>query len=141
MSHRLLHPKNWKAAKGYANGVLAEGRTVFIGGQIGWNAEQRFESADLVEQVGQALRNIVAVLAEAGGGPQDITRLTWFIIDKQDYLARLPAVGAAYRAVMGRHYPAMSMVQVVALIEDEAKVEIEATAVLPPGPTNGRVGG
>lgn len=130
-AHQLLHPRNWKAAKGYSNGVLAEGRAVFIAGQIGWNGDQVFESGDLVEQTRQALSNVVAVLAEAGGKPEHIVRMTWYITDKRDYLARLEGIGAAYRSVMGRHFPAMTMVQVAALIEDEAKVEIEATAVIP----------
>ena len=129
--HTLLHPRSWKPARGYANGVLAQGRTVYVGGQIGWNGDQIFESTDLVAQTAQVLRNIAAVVAEAGGRPEHITRMTWFITDKRDYLANLSEIGAAYRSVMGRHFPAMTMVQVVALIEDEAKVEIEATAVLP----------
>jgi enamine deaminase RidA (YjgF/YER057c/UK114 family) len=131
--HRLLHPGNWKPAKGYANGVEAEGRTVFVGGQIGWNADQVFQSGELVDQTRQALENIAAILAEAGGRPEHITRMTWFITDKRDYLSQLFEIGAAYRSVMGKHFPAMTMVQVVALIEDEAKVEIEATAVIPRG--------
>ncbi len=127
---RQLHPSGWKAAKGYANGILAEGRTIFVGGQIGWTGEQEFESDDFVDQTRQALRNIVAVLAEAGAGPERLTRLTWFVTDKREYLDRLPEVGKAYREVIGRHFPAMSLVQVVALVEDRAKVEIEATAVV-----------
>ncbi len=130
-SHRLLHPAHWKKAVGYANGILAEGRTVWIGGQIGWTGDQVFEEKDLVGQVRQTLQNVVAVLAEAGGGPEDIVRMTWYVVDKKDYLANLKGVGEAYRAVIGRHFPAMTMVQVADLIEDEAKVEIEATAVLP----------
>jgi enamine deaminase RidA (YjgF/YER057c/UK114 family) len=129
--HQFLHPRHWKSAKGYANGVVAEGRTVFVAGQIGWNAEQHFDSHDFVAQVRQALANVVAVVQEAGGTPAHITRLTWFITDKREYLARLPEVGAAYRSVMGKHFPAMTMVQVTALIEDAAKVEIEASAVVP----------
>jgi enamine deaminase RidA (YjgF/YER057c/UK114 family) len=128
---QILHPPGWAPARGYSNGVLAEGRLVFVGGQIGWTAEQRFETADLVAQAEQALRNIVAVLAEAGGGPEHVVRLTWYVTDRDGYLARQRELGAAYRAVMGRHFPAMTMVQVVALAEAEAKVEIEATAVLP----------
>lgn len=131
MALQFLHPKHWKPAKGYANGVAAEGRHVFVAGQIGWNAEQKFESLDFVQQVKQALANVAAVVAEAGGGPEHITRLTWYVTDKKEYLARLPEVGEAYRAVMGKHFPAMTMVQVVALVEDDAKVEIEAAAVLP----------
>jgi len=129
--HQVLHPRHWKRAKGYANGIAAEGRIVFVAGQIGWNAEQKFESQDFVAQTRQALQNIVAVLREAGGAPEHITRLTWFITDKKEYLSRLAEVGEAYRSVMGTHFPAMSMVQVVALVEDEAKVEIEASAVMP----------
>jgi enamine deaminase RidA (YjgF/YER057c/UK114 family) len=129
--HQLLHPRNWKRAKGYANGVAAEGRMVFVAGQIGWNADQQFESRDLVAQVRQALENVVAVVREAGGTPEHVTRLTWFITDKAEYLSRLREVGEAYRSVMGRHFPAMTMVQVTALMEDQARVEIEASAVLP----------
>ena len=130
-THQFLHPRNWKLAKGYANGVVAEGRTIFLAGQIGWNAEQKFESRDFVAQTRQALRNIVAILQEAGGKPEHVTRLTWFVTDKKEYLLRLAEVGEAYRSVMGKHFPAMTMVQVVALIEDDAKVEIEALAVVP----------
>ena len=130
-AHANLHPKNWKPAKGYANGVAADGRLIFVAGQIGWNAAQQFESRDLVAQTRQALENIVAVLREAGGSPEHITRLTWFIIDKAEYLTRLSEIGDAYRSVMGRHFPAMTMVQVAALIENEARVEIEASAVVP----------
>jgi enamine deaminase RidA (YjgF/YER057c/UK114 family) len=129
--HQFLHPRHWKATKGYANGVVAEGRMVFVAGQIAWNAEQKFDSKDFVAQARQALENVVAVVREAGGTVQHITRLTWFIIDKAEYLARLPEVGEAYRSVMGRHFPAMTLVQVVALVEDDAKVEIEASAVVP----------
>ena len=129
--HQLLHPRHWKRAKGYANGIAAEGRMVFVAGQVGWNADQKFESQDFVAQTRQALQNIVAVVREAGGAPEHITRLTWFITDKKEYLARLAEVGEAYRSVMGTHFPAMTMVQVVALVEDGAKVEIEASAVMP----------
>jgi enamine deaminase RidA (YjgF/YER057c/UK114 family) len=129
--HQFLHPRHWKPAKGYANGVVAEGRTVFVAGQVGWNADQHFESQDFVAQIRQALENVVAVVREAGGTPEHITRLTWFITDKAEYVSRLHEVGDAYRSVMGRHFPAMTMVQVGALIEDEARVEIEASAVLP----------
>lgn len=129
--HSLLHPARWKAARGYANGIGAEGRQIYLGGQIGWNGAQVFETEDFVGQVRQALENIVAILAEAGAGPEHLVRLTWYVLDKAEYLARLTEVGAAYRAVLGRHYPAMSLVQVTALVEDQAKVEIEATAVLP----------
>jgi enamine deaminase RidA (YjgF/YER057c/UK114 family) len=129
--HQFLHPRHWKRAKGYANGVVAEGRTVFVAGQVGWNADQQFESRDFVAQIRQALENVVAVVREAGGTPEHITRLTWFITDKREYVSRLPEVGEAYSSVMGRYFPAMTMVQVVALVEDEARVEIEASAVVP----------
>jgi enamine deaminase RidA (YjgF/YER057c/UK114 family) len=129
---QILQPAAWARPRGYANGVATAGQLVFIAGQIGWNAEQRFEHRDLPGQAQQALRNIVAVLAEAGGRPEHITRLTWYLIDKRDYIAQAAQIGAAYRAVMGRHFPAMSAVQVSALIEDAAVVEIEATAVIPP---------
>jgi len=130
-AHIVLHPRSWKKANGFANGVVAEGRLVFLAGQIGWNAEQKFESSDFVRQARQALANIVTLVEEAGGRAQHITRLTWFVTDKREYLARLPELGEAYRAVMGKHFPAMTLVQIAALVEDDAKVEIEATAVLP----------
>lgn len=128
---RILHPEGWKAARGYANGIVAEGRTVWLGGQIGWTGAQFFETDDFVGQVRQALENVVAILAEAGGRPEHIVRMTWFITDKAEYVSRLAEIGEAYRSVMGRHFPAMSVVQVLALVEDRAKVEIEATAVVP----------
>jgi enamine deaminase RidA (YjgF/YER057c/UK114 family) len=128
--HQILQPKNWLQAKGYTNGIAATGRQVFIAGQIGWNGEQQFTSDDFVAQVEQVLRNIVTVLAEAGGRPEHLVRLTWYITDKREYLANLQAIGEAYRRVLGRHFPTMTMVQVTALIEDRAKVEIEATAVV-----------
>src|SRR5690606_31950798 len=128
---QMLNPAGWKPARGYANGIAAEGRLVILGGQIGWTGEQVFETDDFVGQVRQALENVVAILAEAGGRPEHVVRLTWFITDKAEYLARLREVGETYRAVMGKHFPAMTMVQVAALIEDRARVEIEATAVLP----------
>ena len=127
---RVLQPDGWKPAKGYSNGMVASGRTVWLGGQIGWNGDQVFETEDFVGQVKQTLRNIVAILAEAGGAPEHVVRMTWFVTDKREYVSRLGEIGEAYRAVMGRNFPAMSVVQVAALIEDEAKVEIEATAVL-----------
>jgi enamine deaminase RidA (YjgF/YER057c/UK114 family) len=131
---QLLHPKHWAAAKGFANGIAADGRQIFVAGQVGWTAEQVFESDDFAAQTEQALRNIVEVLAEAGGRPEDIVRLTWYVTSKREYLDRLRDVGAAYRRVLGRHFPAMTLVQVVALVEDRAKVEIEATAVIPHRP-------
>jgi enamine deaminase RidA (YjgF/YER057c/UK114 family) len=130
---RILHPRHWAPAKGFANGVVAEGRQIYVAGQIGWNAEQRFESDDFVVQAEQALANIIAVLAEADAGPEHLVRLTWYVTDKGEYLARLVEVGEAYRRVIGRQFPAMTLVQVTALLEDRAKVEIEATAVVPAG--------
>jgi enamine deaminase RidA (YjgF/YER057c/UK114 family) len=127
----FLQPKDWLAPKGYANGVVAEGRQVFIAGQIGWKADATLVSDDFVTQVEQALRNIVAVLAEAGGSPHHITRMTWYLTDKKEYLSRQAEVGQAYRRAIGRHFPAMTAVVVAGLIEDGAKVEIEATAVIP----------
>lgn len=129
--HEILHPRNWKPARGYANGVAAEGRMVFTGGIIGWNADQEFETDDFVGQVEQVLKSIVEVLAEGGALPEHLVRLTWYVTDKREYLDRLRELGAVYKAVIGRHYPAMALVQVVALVEDRAKVEIEATAVVP----------
>ena len=129
--HTFLHPRDWKPAKGFSNGVAAQGRMVFLAGQVGWNTEQKFESEDFVAQARQALANIVTLVAEAGGGAEHITRLTWFVLDKREYLARLRELGEAYRGVMGKHFPAMTLVQVGALVEDEAKLEIEATAVVP----------
>ena len=127
---RFLQPPGWPEPKGYANGVSAEGRLVFVGGQIGWNERGEFAEG-LPAQVGQALRNIVAVLAEAGAAPKDVVRLTWYVVDRDEYLAAQRELGLAYREVMGRHFPAMSVVEVNALLEDEAQVEIEATAVVP----------
>jgi enamine deaminase RidA (YjgF/YER057c/UK114 family) len=127
----ILQPPDWAPPKGYANGIAARGTTIFVGGQIGWNGRQQFESDDFVAQARQALCNVLAVLAEAGAGPQHITRMTWYVTDKREYVASLPALGAAYREVVGRHFPAMTAVQVAALIEDRAKVEIEVTAMLP----------
>ena len=112
-AHQLLHPKSWKQPKGYANGIVAEGRLAFLAGQVGWNADQKFESDDFVAQVRQALANVAALVAEAGGKPEHITRLTWFVTDKKEYLAHLSELGAAYRNVMGKHFPTMTLVQVV----------------------------
>ena len=127
----ILQPGGWTQPKGYANGIAATGRQVYVAGQIGWNGQCRFDSDDFVAQVEQALSNIVAVLAEAQAGPQHITRMTWYILDKREYLARQREVGEAYRRVIGKHFPAMTLVVVAALLEDRAKVEIEATAVVP----------
>ena len=130
MSVERLQPPGWPQPKGYANGMAGRGRTVLLGGQIGWDAEGRFATG-FVGQVEQALRNILAVLAEAGGGPEHIGRMTWYVTDMAEYRDSLRALGPVYRAVMGRHFPAMTLVQVVALVEPEARVEIEATALIP----------
>jgi len=129
MPHRAVMPEGWAPAKGYANGILTHGNQIYVGGQIGWNAEQKFETHDFIGQMEQTLKNIVSVVTEAGGKIEDITRLTWYVVDKKEYLARQREVGEAYRKVMGRHFPAMTMVVVAGLIEDEALIEIEATAV------------
>ena len=129
--HEQLHPANWKRAVGYANGIAARGRMIFTGGLVGWDADQQFRTDDFAGQVRQVLENIVAVLAEGGARPEHLVRLTWYVTDKQEYLSALHGIGAAYREVIGRHFPAMALVQVVALVEDRAKVEIEATAVVP----------
>lgn len=129
--HTFLHPSHWKPTPGYACGVAAEGRMLFLGGLIGWNAEQEFETDDFAGQVRQALENIVAVLAEGGAKPHHIVRMTWYVTDKKEYLGTLKDIGRAYKDTIGRHYPAMALVQVVALVEDRAKVEIEVTAVVP----------
>jgi len=136
MNREVLEPPGWARPRGYANGIAAEGRQVFVAGQIGWDADGGFQATRLAPQVRQALDNIVAVLAEAGGRPEHLVRLTWYVTSRDEYYAELPEIGAAYRAVMGRHYPAMSVVQVVALMEAAAKVEIEATAVIPDPPDN-----
>lgn len=129
--HEFLNPRTWKPPVGYANGVAAQGRMVFTGGVIGWTADQVIETDDFAGQVRQALANIVEILACAGASPAHLVRLTWYVTDKREYLGALREVGAAYRATIGRHFPAMALVQVVALVEDRAKVEIEATAVIP----------
>ena len=131
---RILQPPGWASPKGYANGVAARGTFVAIGGQIGWNADQRFESDDFVVQARQALANIVAVLAQAGGRPEHIVRMTWYVVDRDEYARAQRSLGAAYREVIGRHYPAMTAVEVGALMEARAKVEIEATAIVPDAP-------
>jgi enamine deaminase RidA (YjgF/YER057c/UK114 family) len=129
--HEPLHPKSWARTKGYANGIAAEGRLIFLAGQIGWTGEQVFESDDFIAQTEQALRNIVAVLKSGGAGPEHLVRLTWFVVDKREYADRVAEVGAAYRRVIGRHYPAMTLVEVKSLLEPRARIEIEATAVVP----------
>ena len=131
MTHTFLQPPGWAPAKGYANGVAARGTLVFVGGQIGWNAQQQFETDDFIEQTRQALQNVVAVLKEAGAGPEHMVRMTWYVIDRVEYNARLKELGGVYREVIGKHFPAMTCVEVAALMEARAKVEIEVTAVLP----------
>ena len=130
MANEVIQPEGWAKAKGYANGIKAVGTQIYIGGQIGWTAEQKFECHDFIGQTEQALRNILAVLEAAGGTPEDLVRLTWYITDKREYLAKQREMGEVYRKVLGRNFPAMAMVVVAGLIEDEALVEIEATAVL-----------
>ena len=128
MVNNIIQPDGWAPAKGYANGVLTRGKTLYIGGQIGWNSEKVFVSKDFIGQMEQVLNNIKKIVETAGGQVENITRLTWFLIDKNDYLSNQRAVGEAYRRVFGRHFPAMSVVVVKELIEDEALIEIEATA-------------
>ena len=128
---RILQPPGWPRPRGYANGVMAEGRLVFVAGQIGWDETGAIVSDDLVDQLRQTLENTLAVLREAGARPEHVTRMTWYVVDKRDYLARARELGETYRAVMGKHYPAMAVVEVKALLEDRAKVEIETTAVVP----------
>lgn len=130
-SHRVLQPQGWAKPKGYSNGIEARGRTIYVGGQIGWNGQCAFEVHDLPSQVRQTLENVVAILAEAGAGPQHVTAMTWYVTDRKAYSASLKAIGAAYRAVMGRSFPTMAVVEVSGLIEDEALVEIQAIAVVP----------
>ena len=129
--HTILQPASWATPKGYANGIAAEGRLVFVGGQIGWNGQCHFETDDLVGQVRQTLQNVMAVLTEAGARPEHVVSMTWYLLDKKDYLARLREIGQVYREIMGRHFPAMAAVEVAALIEDRAKIEIQAMAVIP----------
>jgi enamine deaminase RidA (YjgF/YER057c/UK114 family) len=127
----LLQPEGWAQPVGYANGVAARGKMIFVAGQIGWNAQCVFETDDLVEQIGQTLRNVVAVAASGGAKPEHIVSMTWFLLDRREYSSRLKEVGAVYRDIMGRRFPAMTAVQVSGLIEDRAKVEIQAIAVVP----------
>ena len=128
---RRLQPPDWDAPKGYANGIAARGTLIFVGGQIGWNAQQQFESDDFIAQTRQALANALAVLTAGGACPEHMVRMTWYVVDRVEYNARLRELGEAYRAVMGKNFPAMTCVEVSALIEERAKVEIEVTAVLP----------
>ncbi|PHS27708.1 MAG: enamine deaminase RidA [Robiginitomaculum sp.] len=132
MKH-ILQPGGWKRPRGYANGIAAEGRMVFTAGMIGWNAQEEFESDDLVDQIRQTLINTIAILAEAGANPEHIVRMTWYITDRDDYLARQKEIGTAWKETMGRQFPCMACVQVVALMEIRAKIEIETIAVIPAG--------
>ena len=129
--NQKIQPPDWAEPKGYANGVLARGAMLFVGGQIGWNAQQQFESDDFVAQTRQTLQNIAAVLQAGGAGPEHMVRMTWYIVDRVEYNARLKEVGGVYREVMGKNFPAMTCVQVAALVEERAKIEIEVTAVVP----------
>ena len=131
--HATLQPDGWAQPVGYANGVMAEGRQIFVGGQIGWNAQSVFETDDLVAQVRQTLINVIAVLKAGDAEPRHLVSMTWYLVDKREYLSRLKEIGAAYREIVGRCYPAMAAVQVSALMEDRAKVEIQAIAVVRPG--------
>ena len=128
----ILQPPSWAKPKGFANGIAASGTLVFVAGQVGWTGEGKWEAKDFAGQFRQALKNCIDVVAQAGGTPQHIVRLTWYITNKQEYLSSLKEVGVAYRALMGRHFPVMAVVEVSGLMEDEAKLEIEATAVVPP---------
>lgn len=131
MIHQTLSPAGWAPPKGYANGVAARGTQIYVGGQIGWNAQQQFESDDFIDQCRQALQNVRAVLAEAQAGPEHMVRMTWYVVSRDEYNARLKELGAVYREVLGKHFPAMTCVQVAGLMEARAKVEVEVTAVLP----------
>ena len=134
---KILQPPDWMAPRGYSNGMLTEmqvgSKLVFVGGQVGWNGQQQFESDDLADQVRQTLSNIVEILAEGGAKPEHIVRMTWYVTDKAEYVAAYPAIGKHYRELIGRHFPAMTAVEVADLVEDRAKVEIEVTAVVPAG--------
>jgi enamine deaminase RidA (YjgF/YER057c/UK114 family) len=128
---KLLQPPGWKAPRGYANGVMARGALIFVGGQIGWNTLQQFESDDFIAQTRQTLQNIRAVLEAGGAGPQHMVRMTWYVVDRVEYISHLKELGAVYREVMGKNFPAMTCVQVAGLVEARARIEIEVTAVLP----------
>ncbi len=128
---RAVNPPGWARPKGYSNGVVGRGSLVFVAGQVGWNAEEQFESDDFVAQTRQALANTITVLAAAGAKPEHIARMTWYVLDKREYMARIAEVGAAYRDLIGRNFPAMSLVEVRALVADRARIEIETTAVIP----------
>jgi enamine deaminase RidA (YjgF/YER057c/UK114 family) len=129
--HTILQPQGWPKPRGYANGIAASGRLIFVAGQIGWNAKGEFESDDLVGQFRQALENVVAVLREAGAGPEHLVSMTWYLLDREEYLANLGPIGEVWRAAIGRHYPAMAVVEISGLVESRARIEIQAMAVLP----------
>ena len=133
MGNRTVLPEGWHRPKGYSNAVIAQGRQIYVAGQVGWDSEERFNSDDIAEQAAQALRNVVAVLEAAGAGPEHIVRMTWYVSDKAAYIAGLKEIGQAYREIIGRNFPAMTAVEVKALIEDRAKVEVECTAVVAEG--------
>ena len=133
MGNRTVLPEGWHRPKGYSNAVIAQGHQIYVAGQVGWDSEERFNSDDIAEQAAQALRNVVAVLEAAGAGPEDIVRMTWYVTDKAAYIAGLKEIGQAYREIIGRNFPAMTAVEVTALIEDRAKVEVECTAVVAEG--------
>ena len=131
MSIQILQPPGWARPRGFSNGIACQGTLVFVAGQVGWTGEGKWEAHDFAGQFKQALHNVISILKEANGRPEDIVRLTWYVLDKKEYLASLEEVGAAYRELMGRHYPTMAVVEVGGLVEDEARLEIEATAVVP----------
>ena len=133
MGNRTVLPEGWRRPKGYSNAVVAQGCQIYVAGQVGWDSEERFNSDDIAEQAAQALRNVVAVLEAAGAGPEHIVRMTWYVTDKAAYIAELKEIGQAYRDIIGRNFPAMTAVEVTALVEDRAKVEIECTAVVDEG--------
>ena len=133
MGNQIVLPEGWHRPKGYSNAVIAQGRQIYVAGQVGWDSEERFNSDDIAEQAAQALRNVVAVLEAAGARPEHIVRMTWYVTDKAAYIAGLKEIGQAYRAIIGRNFPAMTAVEVTALIEDRAKVEVECTAVVDEG--------
>ncbi len=132
MSNKIIHPEGWAPAKGYATGVLSPDGTLQVAGQIGWNGDQVFEAHDFIGQMEQTLKNVLAVVEAAGGTAADVTRLTWYVTDKKEYVASQKAVGETYRRIFGRNFPAMTMVVVSALVEDAALLEIEATARIAP---------
>jgi enamine deaminase RidA (YjgF/YER057c/UK114 family) len=131
MTMQILQPPGWARPKGFSNGISCQGRLVFIGGQIGWSGQGEWLDRSFAGQFRQALKNILDILAQAGGKPEHLVRLTWYVLDRKEYLASLKELGAAYRELMGRHYPTMAVVQVSGLVEDAARLEIEATAVIP----------